>query len=236
MTKRKNILFSSVGDNTQFYNLWLDDNRNYDIFLCYYGKEKINKYQEYSDFYIKRKGSKIQNFHHLWNTNKELTNYHNYYIVDDDILIKTNEINLLFDLLDKYNLWILQPSLSSDSKISHDITLNVPNNYMRFTNFIEINTPFFSKYAISKCMEIYDDKLVGYGVDILFIWFLGTNMTDKYAIVDYVTSVNPNIQFREIDKLQIEKDRIYNWTKIKKKFKISNWKYINFEYIKEHID
>lgn len=231
MSLRKNLLFVSAGDNTSFYKYWLDNDRNYDIYICYYGKK--NKYKEYADYYIKRKGSKIQNFYYLWNLNENnIRNYENYYIVDDDIIIKTDEINFLFDLLNKYNLWMLQPSFNNKlSKISHKITKNIPNNFMRFTNFIEINTPFFSKYAITKCLEIYDETLVGYGIDLLFLWYLGHEKIDKYAIVDYIMCINPYNKNREIDKLQKEKDRISNWNIIKNKLKINDWKHKNYQNI-----
>jgi len=33
--KYKNLLFSSVGDKTDFYKYWYNPNKNYDIYLCY---------------------------------------------------------------------------------------------------------------------------------------------------------------------------------------------------------
>ena len=76
------ILFTSAGDNTSFYNLWCDENRNYDIFVCYYGSDIENKYEEYSDVYLKKKGSKMQNFYYVWENNiGNIINYKYYYIV-----------------------------------------------------------------------------------------------------------------------------------------------------------
>ena len=56
---KENVLFTSAGDNTSFYNLWYKENRNYDIFICYYGNDKKNKYEEYSDVYLRRKGGML---------------------------------------------------------------------------------------------------------------------------------------------------------------------------------
>ena len=36
----KNLIFSSVGDNTNFDNIWLDKDRKYDVFVIYYGDEE----------------------------------------------------------------------------------------------------------------------------------------------------------------------------------------------------
>ena len=119
---KDNIIFTSAGDNTNFYNFWYNNNRNYDIFVCYYGDSKENKYQEYSDLYIKRKGSKMQNFHYIWANNiGNIKNYKFFYIVDDDIIINTDQINELFRLFKELDPWILQPSFAKESKISHEI-------------------------------------------------------------------------------------------------------------------
>jgi hypothetical protein len=66
---KENVLFTSAGDNTSFYNLWCKSDRNYDIFICYYGDDKKNKSEEYSDVYLKRKGGKMQNFYYMWINN-----------------------------------------------------------------------------------------------------------------------------------------------------------------------
>ena len=36
MTSKKNFLFTSAGDNTNFDSLWINDNMNYDIYVIYY--------------------------------------------------------------------------------------------------------------------------------------------------------------------------------------------------------
>jgi hypothetical protein len=228
---RENILFTSAGDNTSFYNLWCSENRNYDIFTCYYGDSKTDKYKDYSDFYLKRKGSKIQNFHHVWNANiGNIQSYKRFYIVDDDIIISTNEINELFRLLEELNVWILQPSFSTTSKISHDITRQVEGNKYRFTNFVEINTPFFSNYAIAKCMKSHDVRLI-YGEDALFIHTLGVEEENKYVIVDYISCINPERKEREINRLPYEQGRM-NWRKFQKRFKLEKIIHKNFKFIK----
>jgi hypothetical protein len=227
----KNVLFVSAGDKTIFYENWIDKERTYDIYVCYYGDKKDKIYEQYSDYYFERKGSKLQNFHYLWNQNENLHNYDNYFIVDDDILIKTSEINQLFDYMNEFNLWILQPSFDEKSKISHRITKQVLNNSFRYVNFIEINTPIFSNYAIKKCMEIYNDSLTGYGIDYLFLIHLGIEHDDKYMIVDKISCINPHSEIREIDLLEKKEIRIDKWEKIKKEMKISEYKHKVFKII-----
>jgi len=230
---KENILFTSAGDSTNFHDLWCEDSRNYDIFICYYGDSDEDKYKEYSDFYVKRKGSKMQNFHHIWKKNiGNIKNYKFFYIVDDDIIIKTDDINNLFRLAKELDIWILQPSLSETSKIDHGITKQIPGNKYRYTNFIEINTPLFSRYSISRCMDIYNPLLTGYGIDILFQHRLGINRENKYVIVDCISCINPKREESEIEKLQPLQTRFQTWKKIQKSLKIDDIFHKNFSFVK----
>ncbi len=241
----KNLLFSSVGDYTTFYKRWCNNNRNYDIYLCYYGDDiKNNKYLEYSDIYKQRKGSKFKNFYYYWLNDLKIREYDYYFIVDDDITIDTDDINKLFDYIKKYDLWICQPSfesleVNSNSLINHKITENIPNTILRFTNFIEVNSMCFSKYSIQKCMEIYNDNLVGWGIDWLFIWYLGKDEQNKYAIIDDIQCINPKIRegcnIKEIDKLQHYRDRFLNWKRLAIKLKIEEWGQFEHSRINIHL-
>ena len=218
----KNVLFVSAGDKTIFYENWLE--RIYDVIICYYGYKKNRIYEKYADYYFERKGSKMQNFYYLWNNDDILHKYENYFIIDDDI-IKTNEINELFGYMNEFNLWILQPSFSEESKKSHRITEQIVGNNFRYVNFIEITAPIFSKYAVTKCMEIYDDKLIGYGVDYLFLIHLGIEHKDKYMIVHKISCINPHSRIREIDLLEKFEIRVKKWDKFKKIFNITKYEH-----------
>ena len=59
-----NFLFSSVGDNTNFDELYTGNIINYDIYIIYYGNNEtiFNKYKSKVKFIEKRKGSKFQIF------------------------------------------------------------------------------------------------------------------------------------------------------------------------------
>jgi hypothetical protein len=234
---RKNLLFTSAGNKSNFFKYWCDDNRNYDIFLCYYADSKDKPYKKYVDFYSERKGGKFQNFDFFWkniNNHKfieandttnpiNLYSYEKYFILDDDIIISTNDINELFEIMDVYNLDMLQPSFDPiKSKISHKITTHIPNAILHYTNFIEVNTPMFRHDILKKCMDIYDNRLTGWGIDLLFMWHLGEKK-DKYAIIDKIKCINPyedkNV-VREIVKLQPNHIRVSKWIEVKKKFNI----------------
>lgn len=232
--RKNNLVFSSVGKNSQFYNYWCSSNRNYDIIICFYenfNNDKVN--DDVLDFSFKRSGSKLQNFYYLFKENlfnlKE-KNYERIFLVDDDIYLKTDEINELFYIMEKENLWMLQPSFHpTKSKISHDITKQVENSYLRHVNFIEITALMIQRDKLDLCLQFYDTKLVGYGIDYLFLWVLTTHetlkdkdKTNKFAIIDKITCINPNTPTRSINQLQKTPERIKHWNVVKRKMKITS--------------
>ena len=227
---KKNLVFTSVGDNTVFYKNWLKDRnlQNFNLWIVYYGdnENNYNKYKQYSNKIIKRKGSKFQNFHYIYNNYKsELENYDQFFIVDDDIIIDTKDINTMFNNLNKYKLWICQPAYDPTGKNSHKINIKQNNTLLRYTNFIEMGAPFFSKYAIHKFMEFYDPILTGYGTDYLFIWSCGQYNKDKYAVFDSITCRNPYDKEKPDNKRELNKipnsNELNEWNKIKQKYNLS---------------
>ena len=237
--KNKNLLFTSAGDNTEFYKLWTGKEKNYDIWVVYYDDNNsiYNKYKSYCNKIWKRKGSKFQNFNYIYkNYYKELMKYDNFFIIDDDILINTSDINKLFNYIKQYDLLICQPSLKIDSKVSHTITLSQDDNILRFTNFIEVNAPLFSKEALNNFMKYYDDILIGWGIDYLYIWANGKHHKNKYAIIDNVSCINPKDVLknnkRELEKIKNYKLRRDYWVKIAKKYDIPiNWEHEIYDVI-----
>ena len=232
-SQKHNLIFTSAGDNTQFYNHWLGENRNYDVWCVYYGNndETYNMYEGLVDKIWKRKGSKFQNFHHIYTNYKELLDkYDRFFIVDDDIVISTNDINNLFDISIKYDLWVCQPSFTEDSKISSPFFNKVIlGNYLRYVNFIEVGVPVFSKEALYKFMAYYDPILIGWGIDLLYMWVLGLEKENKYAIIDIIQCINPhdahkNNKNREHTNIENHNNEVEYWLQIKNKYNIPDWK------------
>ncbi len=117
--------------------------------------------------------------------------YERFYIVDENIIINTTQINELFDIADTYYLSICQPAFNPKYKISHKITIAEPNSLLRYTNFVEFTTPLFSKEALINFMKVYDDSLKGWGIDYLYIWANGIDKKNRYAIIDKIICIKP---------------------------------------------
>ena len=242
--KNKNMIFTSCGNNTNFHNLWVNENKNekknYDVYAIYYGnnKEKYNLYKKKVDFIEKRKGSKFQNFYYFYNKYPEIINkYERFFILDDDIIFNVDDINKMFYLSKKYDLWICGPTFKNDgnSKISHQITIQKPNNLLRYVNFIEVNVPLFNKKALDKFMKYYDPILIGWGIDYLYIWANGLKHENKYALIDAISCVNPHDNKknnkRELNQIKNVNDRAKIWGIYKKKHNITEWQHKIYKYI-----
>jgi len=188
-----NLVFTSAGDNTRFHELWPGE--HYDIYVIYYGEsdENYEKYKLISKFIEKRKGSKFQNFWYFYFKYPEIiSKYSRFFILDDDIVISAPDISRMFQISREHSLDICQPSFSDKGVISHSVTKHKPGLLLQYTNFCEVNTPLFSKEALDSLMKVLDPKLIGWGVDYLFIWANGLDREDAYAVIHMVQCVNPH--------------------------------------------
>jgi hypothetical protein len=199
----KNMIFTSAGDNTSFDELWLGG--SYDIYVFYYGDNEDN-YQRYKSkvtYIEKRKGSKFQNFSSFYRIKQHFVKKYDYiFVLDDDIIMNHKDIDKMFIVAQSYDLWICQPSFCSKSQISHEITKHKPTVFLQYTNFIEVNTCLFKKSALDKLMYVYDDQLIGWGIDYLSIQVNGI-ARDKYAVVHDVVCTNPTINDKTVKRREL---------------------------------
>ena len=204
----KNLIFSSVGDNTNFDNIWLGEDREYDVFVIYYGGNEKNfqKYSKKVDYIEKRKGDKWQNFHHLYSTQYDkIQEYDRIFFLDDDIIITTEDINKMFQLSLECDLKICQPSFALGSEIGWSINTSNPNLFLKYTNFVENNSCLMTKDSINKFMKMYDPKLVSFGVD--YIYMVANGVEDiinlkKFAIIDSIQCINPPGSLKSKEKIK----------------------------------
>jgi hypothetical protein len=227
----KNFVFSSVGDDTIFYNLWVNPIMNYDLYVIYYGDSNEN-YELYSSKVKgceRRKGSKFQNFLYFFNKYPEIINeYERFFIVDDDIIISAENINALFAISEELGTKICQPSFTRDGKLSHQVTLSLENAICHYSNYVEVNTPLFTKEALFKFMPYMDDTLIGWGIEYLYIYINGCELNMPleeckkfYAVIDCIQCINPfqkdkKGETRELYKVKGALTRVEMWEKFAK--------------------
>ena len=107
---------------------------------------------------------------------------------DDDLFFKNRDINLFFELFNKHNLILAQPSLIG--YYSHTITLHRFEFVLRYTNFVEIMMPCLSQESFMKCIDYFDQTPSGWGLDYLWPKILGYPK-NKIAIIDEIFAIHP---------------------------------------------
>lgn len=217
---KKNLIFVSAGENTSFYRNWSGMAMNYDIYCVYYGKnvETYKYYKKRCKYVQQRPGSKFQNFCHYYKIDDVFNKYEYFFVLDDDIIFNVCDINKMFEIANKYKLKICGPTFDNKSKISHIATRSKRRNTLRYTNFVEVNVPLFSKSAVKNFMKYEHPSLVGWGIDYLYIWANGIENKNSFALVDSVVCTNPRDKtkegsVRELTKLENYNKRSVIWNK-----------------------
>ncbi|OLO26871.1 hypothetical protein BTR23_21880 [Alkalihalophilus pseudofirmus] len=183
--KNRFLVMARVGD-TSLHKEWLHPKRNFDLFLEYFGDGR-NNYKDDCDFYTEAKNSKWPRFHNIIEDfGDHIFKYDAVWMPDDDISTDCSTIHHIFDLFTRYNLSLAQPALSEESYYSHKITKQLPGNILRYTNFVEVMVPLFSREALQLCWHSFKKSKSGWGLDSIWPKILG-NPINKIAIIDEIT-------------------------------------------------
>lgn len=179
-----NLVILRAGD-ASLHPAWLEGSieRTWDLVISYFGDSP--------DLYttgcsrIDSKGPKWPALHEVVATNwRHLCTYEYVCLPDDDLVWSTVGINLLFEICKQYDLALGQPSLSSDSFVTHPITLHNPHFRLRFTNFVEVMAPCFRRDAFDRCRPTFGSTESGWGLD--WLWPRILDSTWRMGIVDAV--------------------------------------------------
>lgn len=157
-----------AGDGS-LHTRWLSGkNRNFDIYISYFGSEK-NKYLKDADFYEETKGPKWPILYKIISENTSLIEkYDAVWFPDDDLLMDTDGINRMFNLFSGFGLKLAQPALTVDSYVTHRQLIQSTACLLRYTNFIEVMAPIFSKSALRILGSTFNQSTSGWGLDYLW--------------------------------------------------------------------
>jgi hypothetical protein len=186
MAKRRNLVIVRAGD-TSLHEQWLagDGERNWDLIVNYFGDDPA-RYRAEDVRRIDSKGPKWPALHDLiQKLGKDVFCYDRVWLPDDDLIATKTGINLLFDIIGKYALALAQPALTLDSHLGHIITLRNRSFHLRFTNFVEIMAPCFSRDFLKQMLPSFNANLSGWGLD--FMWPTKISDWTRIAIIDAVT-------------------------------------------------
>lgn len=180
---KQNCVISAVGNNS-LHEQWISNgvNSNFDIHLIVYDWS-YNKWYNGVDFISYRKGYKMKLvYDYLLSHPEYIEHYDYFFILDDDISTDAIGIENLFRLMKKYQLEIAQPALK-ESYYTYQQTLRDKMCTLRYTNFVEIMAPCFSRKALKSVLETFNANESAWGVEFHWPSLINSNKKD-IAIID----------------------------------------------------
>ena len=182
---KKNAVFVPVGKDSLHRQL-LKGDADFDLHLLIYDGS-YNKFCNDSDFIACDAGYKMDmTYRYLHRHPEFLEKYEYFFLMDDDIVISTEDVNRLFSMMREYKLKIAQPSLVM-SYYTYKHTVFNPFYILRYTNFVEMMMPCFSRDALKAVLPTFEQKIRWCGIEMHWPVLIGSNHNDM-AIVDAVSA------------------------------------------------
>ncbi|MFC3120827.1 DUF707 domain-containing protein [Agaribacter flavus] len=212
------LVFTSAGNKTALTS-WVLGDKNFDLFCVYYAQGNEDNLASSSDYFVKHKGAKFPNLLWVYQHWPDILNRYDYILViDDDLTLRAEDFNRHFAMHKAEKLWLSQLAFHRRGKVNHKINEAKPFSYMRYTNFVEVNSPLFERESLLMFLKEYDAEVVGIGVDYWYSSRLADKDTErnKIAIFDIIPCCNPRDQIakggvREIDTAVSFDDRMKSW-------------------------
>ncbi len=182
----RNLVIVRAGD-TSLHPGWLGNagEQNWDIIVNYYGDDP-DLFRDPRVRRIDSKGPKWPALYELIRKMQaEIETYDYVWFPDDDLVSNVEDMNKFFAIFHEHALKLAQPALTPDSIIGCPITLRNRAFKLRFTAFVEVMAPCFSREFLKQCWPLFTTNISGYGLDYLLPNRAGD--ASKVAIIDAVS-------------------------------------------------
>lgn len=186
---RRNCVITAAGSES-IHGRWTEcgTERSFDLHVIVYD-QSFSKFYNTADYMWYSRGQKLRLVYRYLKDNPQfLEQYDYFFIPDDDIQTTQDEIERLFVTMEKYGLRIAQPALKK-SYFSYPHTLMEHFSILRYTNFVEMMMPCFSRDALKKVLWTFDANESGWGVEFSWSGLIGSNQRD-IAVIDSVPMVH----------------------------------------------
>lgn len=167
-TPRRNLVISPIGDESMHLS-WLEDRprRSFDVLLVHYGS--VPNYGRCdADYYAARKGFKWELMDFALAEFREVVAGYDYiWCPDCDVRASTEQVNHLFDLMREQRLQLAQPAIAA-GEITYQFLRPRPGVVLRYTPFVEVMCPVFSREALFRVQPTFAESRSGWGLDLLW--------------------------------------------------------------------
>ena len=183
----RNCLIVAAGEGSR-HREWIQGECDFDVHLLVYD-DSVEKWRDDTEHICKLTGYKLKMTYAYLTRYPEILEQYDYFLLaDDDISMTSADVNAIFDAMHRYRLQIGQPSLV-DSYYSWYHTLHDEFCLLRYTNFVEVMIPCFSREALRKVLFTFNENDCGWGTESHWPLLINTNKRD-IAIIDEVKVVH----------------------------------------------
>ncbi len=202
LVPRRNLVVLRAG-TTSLHRGWARDidpaDRNWDLCISWYDSFARFDEDPDADYHILQPDvQKWQAVHRLFWQDSPLWRYDFVAFPDDDLAWSWRGVNIAFERMRDFDLLLGQPSLDPSGHVIHDITRRHDGTALRFTNFVEVMTPIFSRDALRRCAETFALSRSGFGLDHIWPKLLG-EPEHRIAIIDETSVVHTRPQAQNYD-------------------------------------
>jgi hypothetical protein len=182
--RRRNLVILRAGD-ASLHPQWMGDGlRDFDLFISYYG-DIPDRHRCEADGYETRKGPTWPGIAALLAERPELVDrYDAFWFPDDDLATDTANLNRMFAFFCAYRLCLAQPALTRDSYYTWNTLLQDPRCHIRYTRFVEVMAPLFSRAALRTCLATFSQSRSGWGLDWVWPTLCSRARLGRIAILD----------------------------------------------------
>ncbi|HVO25490.1 MAG TPA: hypothetical protein VMW56_17865 [Candidatus Margulisiibacteriota bacterium] len=178
-----NLIISAIGDRS-VHSTWISgpERPDFDLFLIYYG-DLSDFAKSDATFYVRRKGFKWEHIHFAIDRLGDALNaYERIWCPDDDIACDTANVNLLFEIFERYQLQLAQPAVSR-GQFSFKGLAQRRGKILRYSPYVEVMCPIFTRSAIQKVQHTFLENRSGWGIDWIWPRHFAEN---QIAVIDKV--------------------------------------------------
>ncbi len=181
--RHRNLVVSPVGD-ASLHPTWLSESgqRRFDLGLIYFGRQP-DRYRTDADHYLQQTGFKFHLVEQMLSElGSRLDDYDYIWCPDDDLASSTLDINRMFALARDYRLPIAQPAIATGD-ISFATVRQQPGLLLRYTHFVEVMCPLFSRTALNRIRPTLVENKSAWGIDWAWTRLLPAS---EFAVIDAV--------------------------------------------------
>ena len=190
-SSKRFLVVARVGDRSLHRHWLAGSERNFDLYLSYYGSE-TGKFSSDAEHWRERKGPKWPILaEHIREDAEIFERYDAIWLPDDDLLIDANAISRMFDFFSLFELSLGQPALSLNSYYSHAVLLRDARYLVRYTNFVEVMAPILSRASLQLLSPTFAQSRIGWGLDYLWPYLLErSDIKGRIGVIDAVQIVH----------------------------------------------